>query len=448
MKRILVIDDNTDVLLSMKLLLKQRNFTVLLEPKPEAALQILKEHDIHLVLQDMNFEYDTTSGVEGLDLLKQIKKAKPHLPVILFSAWAHINIIVEGMKFGADNFFVKPWDNEKLLELIEDTLIISQAKQATLSRPDLDTRFNFSALIGEDTHLLQELETAGHVAKTHTNVLIRGENGTGKDLLAKAIHENSDRRDKPFIKVNTGGISTALFDSELFGHVKGAFTDAKQDRVGRFEAANGGTIFLDEIGDLALDSQVKLLRVIQEGRFERLGSSQTTNVDVRIIAATNINLEDSIAAGLFREDLYYRLNTIELTLPPLRERGDDCLLLARHFLQKFNLKYSKQLTLKKEGEHFLKNNAWLGNIRELEHTVERAVLMSKDDELIFVDRSKPPKSQLPRVGELTLDELEKEMILKTLQETGNNLTKTAKLLGINRTSLYRRLEKYHIDTAK
>lgn len=451
MKKILIIDDNTDVLLSMKLLLKQHGFQAHLAERPESAMQILSDAPIDLVLQDMNFEHDTTSGKEGLDLLEQIKGVKPHVPVILFSAWAHIDVIVQGMKRGADNFFVKPWENSALVSLINDTLHLKSRRAEMPSRAAIDREYNFKNIIGESSALLAELETAGLVARTRTNVLIRGENGTGKDLLAHAIHLNSDRAGAPFVKVNTGGISTALFDSELFGHVKGAFTGAVSDRLGRFEEAHGGTIFLDEIGDLALDSQVKLLRVIQDSQFERVGANKTTQVNVRIIAATNMDLNAAIAEGAFREDLYYRLNTIELTMPPLRERGDDVLKLADFFLQRSAEKYGKPgLKLSAEGRQAALVHTWSGNVRELEHAIERAVLTARGSEvnLQFAGSAESSASDLPPVGELTLDEMEREMIARTLRETGNNLSKAAKLLGINRTSLYRRLEKYGIEVPK
>jgi DNA-binding NtrC family response regulator len=404
----------------------------------------LENEPIDLVLQDMNFEQDTTSGLEGLDLLKKIKEINAHLPVILFSAWAHIDVIVEGMKLGADNFFVKPWDNSKLLQLIADTLDLTREKQKKLSRKELDAKYNFSSIIGESDNFLSELETAGLVAKTDTNILLRGENGTGKDELAKAIHQNSKRADAPFVKVNSAGISTNLFDSELFGHVKGAFTDARQDRQGRFAEAHGGTLFLDEIGDLALDSQVKLLRVIQDGQFEPLGSNKTIKVDVRIIAATNVNLEVAIAEGRFREDLYYRLNTIELTLPALRDRGADKLALANHFISLANAKYKKNATLSKESVAYINRHEWAGNIRELAHALERAVLTEKNGVANISEKGQSPASQYENEADSTLDAMEKRMIEKALRDTDFNLTQAAKKLGINRTSLYRRLEKYEI----
>ena len=444
MKKILIIDDNADVLISLKLLLKKQSYIPLTANSPEKALRFLQTEPVHLILQDMNFKHNTTSGKEGLELLETLTKLYPHIPVLLFSAWAHIESVVEGMKRGAKDFFVKPWDNHDLIKRIENCLQLN-VKQEKSSREELDKTYDFSAIIGESPQLVEQLDTVAMIAPTTASVLIRGENGTGKDLIAHAIHANSDRSKKPFVKVNIGGISDTLFHSEMFGHTKGAFTDAHETRNGRFEEAHGGTIFLDEIGDLSPDSQVKLLRVLQDGKFEKLGSGKTISVDVRVIAATNINLEEAMQNGTFREDLYYRLNTIELTLPPLRERGKDKRLLAQYFLNFYSQKYAKTVSLTPETEAFILAHKWTGNIRELQHAIERGVLMSKSGELILQNKSSTPDIQLPDVGSMSLDEIEKQMIVKALSETGNHMSKTAELLGINRTSLYRRLEKYKID---
>ncbi|MCB0280241.1 MAG: sigma-54-dependent Fis family transcriptional regulator, partial [Calditrichaeota bacterium] len=397
-------------------------------------------------IQDMNFQTDTTSGKEGLELLANIREINLTLPVILFTAWGNIDLAVLGMRQGASNFFTKPWDNNRLIELISDTLNLDKHSSGKMSRTDLEEIYNFSSIIGNSKQLLEQLETAGKVANTRAPILIRGENGTGKDILAHAIHLNSDRKDQPFVKVNVGGISSSLFDSEMFGHVKGAFTDAKTDRQGRFEQADHGTIFLDEIGELSMDSQVKLLRVLQEGQFERLGSGQTIQIDVRIVAATNVDLEAAIKAGGFREDLFYRLNTIELHLPPLRERGKDKLELADHFLKHFAATYNKgSLQFSRQALDYLEQSPWKGNIRELRHAIERGVLVSSGQEIDFQQKSDSIDSQLPEVGSMSLDDMEKQMIIKTLKHTDYNISRTSELLGINRTSLYRRLEKYDID---
>ena len=446
MKKILVVDDNPDVLISLKLLLKTHKFQPICVEYPEQAIDVLNLEQIDLVIQDMNFKLDTTSGREGIDLLKQIKLSFNSIPVLLFSAWSNIDLVVEGMKHGANDFFIKPWDNNQLISRINNTLHIkSETKKVKTARSELDETYDFSPIIGESNSLVEQLETVGMISDTTASVLIRGENGTGKDLVANAIHINSSRNKKQFVKVNIAGLSSTLFDSEMFGHVKGAFTDAREDRIGRFEQANNGTIFLDEIGDLSLESQVKLLRIIQDGMFERLGSSKTIQTDVRIISATNINLEEAIQKGSFREDLYYRLNTIELTLPPLRERGEDKFQLASYFIKLYSEKYGKTVSLDEESKSFIRNNKWNGNIRELQHAIERGVLMAKNGVLNFVQKSNSTNDQLPDVGSISLEEIEKQMILKTLKETDNHISNAADLLGINRTSLYRRLEKYSIE---
>lgn len=446
MKKILIVDDNQDVLVSLKLLLKVHKFQPICVELPEQAMDVLALEQIDLVIQDMNFKLDTTSGREGIDLLQQIKSNYNSIPVLLFSAWSNIDLVVEGMKNGATDFFIKPWENAALILRIKNALQIKPlTKKVNTPRSELDKLYDFSNIIGESALLVEQLETVGMISNTTASALIRGENGTGKDLIANAIHINSSRNKKPFVKVNIAGLSKTLFDSEMFGHVKGAFTDAREDRIGRFEQANNGTIFLDEIGDLSLESQVKLLRVIQDGKFERLGSSKTVEVDVRIVSATNINLEEAIEKGLFREDLYYRLNTIELTLPPLRERGEDKFQLANYFVHFYSEKYGKPVSLNDQSNSFIRTHKWNGNIRELQHAIERSVLMAKNGELSFIEKSASSNDQLPDVGSISLEEIEKQMILKTLKETDNHISNAAELLGINRTSLYRRLEKYNIE---
>lgn len=447
MKKIVVIDDNKDVLISLKILFKNSSYQCEVFEEPDDAIAYLDKNDIDLVIQDMNFQQDTTSGIEGLELLAKIRLKFPTLPVILFTAWGNIDLAVQGIKNGANNFFSKPWDNKRLLKLVDDTLVISDNKIKINNRKELEENFEFVDIIGESPELLKQLETAAMVAKTDASILIQGENGTGKDLLAKAIHQNSLRKDKNFIKVNIGGISDTLFHSEMFGHVKGAFTDAKEDRKGRFEIADGGTLFLDEIGELSIESQVKLLRVLQDGQFEALGSNKTVQVDVRIISATNVDLKESILNSVFREDLFYRLNTIEIHMPSLNDRRSDIPLLAKHFLKEFEKKYSKTFkAFSNRSKELFTSANWDGNIRELRHVIERSVLTSKSELLdLQIHENTKSENQIPEVGTMTLDELEKEMILKALNSTNFNMTKTSKLLGINRTSLYRRLEKHNIS---
>jgi two-component system response regulator HydG len=342
------------------------------------------------------------------------------------------------MKLGADNFFIKPWDNDKLLQLINDTLTLKPILKTSFF--NTETHEDFPSIIGKSAKLLKQLNIAKMVAASSANILITGENGTGKDVLAKEIHRLSIRNASPFVKVNIGGLTTSLFESELFGHEKGAYTDAKDARKGRFEEADQGTIFLDEIGDLPFEMQVKLLRVIQDGQFERLGSNKTLSVDLRIISATNANLAELIDTNQFREDLFYRLNTIEIHLPALRERGSDVLLLAQFFIDKFNKKYQKSFTLSNSNNDTLLNYSWPGNIRELEHCLERAVLTSQKELEFNLKKGSPKQFETD-----TLEAIEKKTILHSLAENNNNISHTAKQLGITRNALYRRIQKFEID---
>ncbi len=363
---ILIVDDDASVISSLLLLLKQAGYQSRSATSPAQAFEELKKNQITLVLQDMNFSRQT-SGEEGLSLLRQIKSLHPELPVILMTGWGSISLAVQGVKAGASDFVTKPWTNEQLLQSVKTALglaliNVSNTQHKTPTREELDTLYDFSAIIGNDPKLIAALDIAGRVSATDASVLITGESGTGKELVAEAIHLNSLRKDKPFVKVNIGGISPGLFDSEMFGHVKGAFTDARQDRKGRFETANGGTIFLDEIGDLDPSCQVKMLRVLQDRTFEQLGSSETRAVDVRVISpATNSDLSGAIAHGKFREDLLYRLNLIAIHLPSLRERRSDIPLLANHFLHSVGNIYRKpHLAIGSEAMRWLQNLQWHG----------------------------------------------------------------------------------------
>lgn len=450
---ILLIDDDHAIQTSLSLLFQQEGFKVHATSSPREALVFLEKNTPQLAILDMNFSIETV-GTEGLNTLKRIKAIQPQLPVILLTGWGSIELAVEGMKIGAADFMTKPWQNEALLQAVRTILNLAQSKPQSPNRKRLDEQFHFENIVGEDPHLLELLESIGRVASTDAPVLITGESGAGKELIAEAVHLNSKRSKAPFVKVNLGGISSSLFESELFGHVRGAFTDAKTDRIGRFEMAHKGSIFLDEIGDLDLASQVKLLRVLQDRTFEPLGSSRSKTVDVRIVCATNRNLEEMVTQGAFREDLFYRINLITVKLPALRERPGDIPALVNFFVSNLKTLYNRpNLSVNKEAQQWLKNLPLPGNIRQLKNLVERSVLLSTNDELGVTDFQKnlPPagsgqkgSAKFPEVGSMTLEEMELEMIKRALAFHQNKLSKVARSLGITRFALYRRLEKYGI----
>ncbi len=453
---ILIVDDDRSVTASLALLLKQSGLPSTTAASPEEALDILRRQPFQLIIQDMNFSR-RTSGEEGLALLQQIKAATPSIPVILITAWGSISLAVEGMKAGASDFVTKPWTNQQMLQTVQTALGLAATRPAAdegaPSREDLDARYDFGDLVGQDPRMLRILQLAGRVAATDASVLITGESGTGKELVAEAIHRNSRRAAGPFVKVNLGGISSTLFESEMFGHVRGAFTDARMDRKGRFEIAHGGTIFLDEIGDLDPLSQVKMLRVLQDRTFEVLGSSQRREVDVRVVSATNRPLAELVAGGDFREDLLYRINLIAIHLPPLRERPEDIPVLASRFLHTAAQVYRRDpLTLSGPAQRWLQAQPWPGNVRQLRQWVERAVVVGTGDRLDVQDfvetAGAPPREtsslSLPAVGSMTMDEIERAMIVKSLRHHAGNISKVAESLGLSRAALYRRFEKYEI----
>ncbi len=455
---ILIIDDDVAVRTSLGLLLKQAGYATQAVATPEAALQAVRQMPPELVLMDMNYSLDT-SGQDGLALLTQVKQLAPQVPVILITGWGSIALAVEGMKAGAAEFVTKPWNNDALLQTIRTILSLSEQAPPTdaaqLSRRQLDKQFDFQNIVGQDAHLLHLLRNVGQVAATDASVLIEGESGTGKELIAEAVHHNSHRRRQPFVKVNLGGISHSLFESEMFGHRRGAFTDAKTDRVGRFELANGGTIFLDEIGELDLGSQVKLLRVLQDRTYEVLGDSKPRRLDIRVICATNRNLAELVQQGRFREDLFYRINLITVRLPALRERPADIPLLTQHFVDQLRATYHRPaLRVSTRALHWLREQQLAGNIRELKNLVERAVLVSGKEELGPEDfqanaqrlpvRHGSEAGDLPAPGTMTLDELEAQMIRQALSHYDGNISRVAKALGLSRGALYRRLEKHAI----
>jgi two-component system, NtrC family, response regulator len=449
---ILIIDDDKAVRTSLLLLLQQKGFMVKDVSSPNEAIAWLNHNSPSLILLDLNFSIDT-SGEEGLRLLKQIRKVHPVVPVILITGWATIELAVRGMKGGANDFVNKPWSNDYLLQSITTLLDLQERKTERLSRGKLNDRYQLQHIIGSDPKMIEILEMIGRVAPTEASVLITGESGTGKELIAEAIHQNSLRNNKAFIKVNLGGISTSLFESEMFGHVRGAFTDAKADRTGRFELANKGTIFLDEIGDLDLGSQVKLLRVLQDRTYEVLGSSRTKAVDIRVICATNRDVTEMVANGTFREDLLYRINLVTIKLPALRERKSDIPLLVDYFVENLREIYNRpNLSVSQNALKWLQELDLPGNIRQLKNIVERTVLISKKEHL-DVDDFRPHLElterrrghmHLPDPGNITLEEMERQLIHRAMDFHRNRISKVAKSLGITRSSLYRRLEKYNI----
>ena len=458
----LIVDDDLAVRTSLKLLLKQAGCPAQAMATPAEALAVVRDNPPRLVLMDMNFSLDTT-GADGLALLREVKQLAPQVPIILITGWGSIGLAVEGMKAGAAEFVTKPWHNDALLQTIHTVLSLreNQADQVdqavdapAASRRQLDKQYRFTDIIGQDLQLLHVLRNVGQVAPTDASVLIEGESGTGKELIAEAIHRNSQRRNQPFVKVNLGGISSSLFESEMFGHRRGAFTDAKADRAGRFELANGGTIFLDEIGELELASQVKLLRVLQDRTYEVLGDSRPRRLDIRVIAATNRNLAEMVVQGRFREDLFYRINLITVRLPALRERPADIPLLTQHFVAQLRATYQRPaLKVSTRALHWLREQLLPGNIRELKNLVERAVLVSGKEELGPEDFqanaqhspiSSAANSPLPTPGTMTLDELEAQMIRQSLAHYEGNISRVAKALGLSRGALYRRFEKHSI----
>ena len=456
----LIVDDDLAIQTSLKLLLKQAGYPAQAVATPAEALAVVRETPPRLVLMDMNFSLATT-GADGLALLREVKAVAPQVPVVLITGWGSISLAVEGMKAGAAEFITKPWHNEALLQTMRTVLAVHEAPSETepteapaRQRRQLDQQFQLKDIIGQDAQLLHVLRQVGQVAATDAAVLIEGESGTGKELIAEAIHRNSQRKNQAFVKVNLGGISSSLFESEMFGHRRGAFTDAKTDRVGRFELANGGTIFLDEIGELELTSQVKLLRVLQDRTYEVLGDSKPRRLDIRVIAATNRNLAELVAQGRFREDLFYRINLISVRLPALRERAADIPLLTQHFVDKLRATYQRPaLKVSTRALHWLREQPLPGNIRELKNLVERAVLVSGKEELgpedfqenvLRLPTPSSSQSALPTPGTMTLEELEAQMIRQSLAHYEGNISRVAKALGLSRGALYRRFEKHGI----
>ncbi len=444
---LLVVDDDEDILSAAKLMLRRFAYRVDVESKPENIPARLKMHKYDAILLDMNFTEDTSGGKEGLYWLDQIVTLQPTVKVVPITAYGEIDLAVEAMKRGASDFVVKPWDNDKLIETL--STILNYHADGELADLDFDREAtdSFHGIVARSPEMLKVFDTIQRIADTEANVLVLGENGTGKELVAKAIHHTSPRKDQPFIQVDMGALSETLFESELFGHVKGAFTDAKQHRVGRFKAAEHGTLFLDEMGNLSLAMQKKLLVAIQQQQITPVGSNRSQKVDIRLICATNASLHHMVSEQRFRQDLLYRINTIELHIPPLRERKEDIPLLTQYFLALYNQKYNRNirplsLTLIKR----LQSYHWPGNVRELQHFIERAVILSKTDHLkvehLWNTHQENPSDHVSE--DLNLEQAEILLIHKALKKHMGNISQAAQELGITRAALYRRMEKYGI----
>jgi DNA-binding NtrC family response regulator len=447
--RILIADDQPDVREALRLLLKGEGYQTETVSSPAGILKALESGDFHVLLMDLNYSRDTTSGKEGLDVLSRIQATDSTLPVVVMTAWGNVSLAVETMRRGARDFIQKPWENERLLAIIRTQIELAQALRRgnRLEAENLMLREREpQSLIAESPSMKGVIQLIHRVGPSDANVLLTGENGTGKSVVAQALHAVSVRASKPMITVNAGGLSEGVFESELFGHIKGAFTDAKTDRVGRFELADGGTLFLDEITNVPMPQQSKLLRVLETGEFEPVGSSRTRRVDVRIISATNSDLNREVESGRFRQDLLFRLNTIEVHIPPLRERREDIPPLSTYFLRQHAVKYRKRTSgFDPVAMQMLLAHNWPGNVRELDHAVERAVLMSQGDAVKSQDlglRSGREGSQ--QLEDMSLEEVESFLIKKALARYEGNVSKAAKALGLSRSALYRRLQRYGI----
>ena len=445
--RILIADDQRDVLEALILLLKPEGFRMETAASPAGILAALEVGEFDVVLIDLNYARDTTSGQEGLDLLDRIRAMDSTLPVVLMTAWGSIELAVDAMRRGARDFVQKPWDNARLLSVLRTQIELARALhrgERLEAENEILRGEGQPVMIAESPAMRPVLQIIARVGPSDANVLITGESGTGKGLVAQALHAASQRVGRPFVTVNTGGLSETLFESELFGHVKGAFTDAKTDRVGRFELADTGTLFLDEIANVPLSQQAKLLRAIETGEFERVGSSRTKRVSIRIISATNADLSADAAAGRFREDLLFRLNTVELHVPPLRQRREDIPALARHFLEAHAQHYRRPVSgFDPAAMQALLSHSWPGNVREFDHAIERAVLMAAGETVRASDFVlKTPRESTNKLEDISLEEVESYLIKRTLARFGGNVSRAAESLGLSRSALYRRLERY------
>ncbi len=444
---VLVADDQPHVREALRLLLKGEGYAIETAASPAAVLSAVQAADFDAVLLDLNYARDTTTGREGLELVSQLQALDATLPTVVMTAWGSVEKAVEAMRRGARDFIEKPWDNNRLLATLRTQVELGRALRST-RRLDAENRLlrrdGAPELIAQAAVMRPVLQLMDRVAASDANVLISGEHGTGKEVVAQWLHAASPRAARPLVAVHLGGLSEGLFESEMFGHVKGAFTDARADRIGRFELAEGGTVLLDEIGTLGLRQQAKLLRVLETGEVERVGASRARRIDVRLLSATNADLPAEVAAGRFREDLLFRLNTIEIRLPPLRERREDIGALAEHFLRRYAARYRKALVgFEAEAVEALESHSWPGNVRELDHTLERAVLLAQGGAIRGVDLGlRPVPSASPRLEDLPLEEVERLLIRKALERHGGNVSQAAKALGLSRSALYRRLQQH------
>lgn len=450
--KVLVADDQPDILKAMHLLLKGEGCEVSKVESPGEVIDALNASVYDVVLMDLNYARDTTSGQEGLDLIRQIRTIDENLPIVVMTAWATVDLAVECMREGASDFIQKPWDNARVLVTICSQTELCRARRKAGILEDENRLLKEAKpkdFLAQSAVMLPVIEMMNKVAPSDANILVTGENGTGKGVAARYLHKHSHRSKEPFVSINMGGLASGVAESELFGHVKGAFTDAKSDRAGRFEMAAGGTLFMDEIGNVPLEQQAKLLRVLETGEFERVGSSRTIKVDVRIISATNSDLQKAVKEGRFREDLLYRLNTIPIHLPPLRDRPEDIPLLANYFLQNHRKRYRKTI----EGFHSASTDAllkygWPGNVRELDHAVERAVLLASGSEVRVADlglvstAGSNDRSAEMSLDDMSLEEVEKYLIQRTLVRNGGQASKAAEELGLSRSAFYRRLQRF------
>lgn len=449
----MIVDDNEDLLKAAKMFLKRHFVQVDIEKNPESIPALMAHEDYDVILLDMNFTKDVSSGSEGYYWLEKILELDPSAVVVLITAYGDVQMAVKAIKAGATDFVLKPWENEKLLATLYSSMRLRESRDQVetlkIQNQEINKELNnrFSEIIGQSQSMQRIFQTIDRVAQTDANVLILGENGTGKEVIARAIHRNSSRARENFVSVDLGSITETLFESELFGHKKGAFTDAKEDRPGRFELANGGTLFLDEIGNLSMPLQAKLLTVLQNRRVSRVGSNKETPVDIRLICATNMPLYDMVKENRFRQDLLYRINTIEVEIPPLRERLEDIPLLANHFLKHYSEKYSKNvLKISDAAAARMHKHPWPGNIRELQHAIERAVILSNSpvlqpEDFNLTASSAKEDGQLS-LEQYNLEDVEKLLIRKVLKKHNGNITQAASELGLTRSSLYRRLEKH------
>ncbi|HEK20201.1 MULTISPECIES: sigma-54-dependent transcriptional regulator [unclassified Mucilaginibacter] len=444
---VLIVDDDPDVLTAVKLLLKPLTQEIITEKNPENLNWLLQKNNIDLVLLDMNFNSAINTGNEGIYWLRKIKEWKPNVCVIMITAYGDIDLAVRSLKEGANDFVVKPWHNEKLIDTITD--LLDKKEGGPKTSKSAKSSNGQTSILGESEVMEDIFHKVNKIAPTDANILILGENGTGKDLMAKAIHERSLRANKPFVKVDVGALTDSLFESELFGHKKGAFTDAREDRIGRFEEAEGGTLFLDEIGNISLQQQAKLLTVLQNRQVTRLGTNKPIDINIRLICATNVPLHELANENKFRKDLIYRINTVEINMPPLRKRSEDIVVLARHFAKMYSTKYMKPaVDFDNYALNKLRSYSYPGNVRELQYTIERAVIMADDhllkpDDLIFSVLEAPAENMIDE-DNIQLSTLEKNAILRVIDKHNGNITRAAKELGLTRTALYRRLSKYDI----